>query len=76
MHKNLKKYLTERVAALIREGKTLPWQMPYQKATRPMNPISGTQYRGANRFLLSLLCELQDLSPLFLTYRQAAGLES
>lgn len=52
---------------------TAPWQRPWTDGvpTLPMNPVTGTRYRGINTVQL-LLQERSD--PRWMTYRQAQGL--
>lgn len=59
--------VTDKVIELLEKG-TVPWQMPWKRGMEPTNFVSGRQYKGINRFLLSIM---GFASPYWLTLRQA-----
>ena len=59
--------VTDKVIELLEKG-TVPWQMPWKQSMEPTNFVSGRQYSGINRFLLSIM---GFASPYWLTLRQA-----
>jgi hypothetical protein len=62
--------ITERLISLIESGSTSKWTRPWNPIT-PRNAVSGANYRGANRVLLSF-AQFED--PRWLTYKQATQL--
>ena len=62
--------ITERIISLIESGTTSKWTRPWNPIT-PRNAVSGANYRGANRVLLSFT---QFADPRWLTYKQATQL--
>lgn len=63
--------LTEKIITALEAG-TAPWQKPWDGSVvqqmEPYNPVSGVQYRGANRFWL-MMSGYDD--PRWCTYKQA-----
>jgi antirestriction protein ArdC len=65
---NVYEIVTERVLERMEELKEVPWRKPWSSlGAFPSNPISKTQYRGANLFLLNMLGFSE---PYFMTWKQ------
>lgn len=64
--------VTDRIIAALEEG-TVPWRRPWvASADSHRNPVSGTEYRGVNPFLLELTAWERGYSdPRWLTFKQA-----
>jgi antirestriction protein ArdC len=70
--------ITDRIISELEKGAT-PWIKPWKRLRStpghgmPFNPVSGTLYRGANHFWLSMM-QGSYPSPYWLTFKQAQGL--
>jgi antirestriction protein ArdC len=64
--------VTERIVAALEAG-TVPWRRPWiASADAHRNPVSGTEYRGVNPFLLDMTAWDRGYSdPLWITFKQA-----
>ena len=67
--------LAEEVASRLieqLEKGTAPWQKPWNGVTsRPHNPITASQYSGANWLCLQMAAEMQGFSdPRWMTFKQ------
>jgi antirestriction protein ArdC len=64
--------VTNRIVAALEAG-TVPWKRPWvASAEAHRNPVSGTEYRGINPFLLDMTAwENGYTAPLWLTFKQA-----
>ncbi len=75
--RDFRQELTDKFVAALDEGK-IPWERPWDEvgiAARPRNAISGHEYTGANRMVLTLtqLDQKYD-DPRWLTFNQARNL--
>ena len=67
------KEFANNIIKMLEEG-TAPWQKPWEPAYYPMphNPITGTNYRGANMVNLSMVAFAKDYNdPRWMTFKQA-----
>ena len=70
--------ITDRIISELEKGST-PWVKPWKRLRgtpgngMPFNPISGTLYRGANHFWLSMM-QGSYPTPYWLTFKQAQSL--
>jgi antirestriction protein ArdC len=70
--------ITDRIISELEKGST-PWVKPWKRLRgtpgqgMPYNPVSGTLYRGANHFWLSMMQGSYE-TPYWLTFKQAQGL--
>lgn len=66
---DIRREITDRIIAALERG-AAPWQRPWSTAAmRPMNPTTGSGYRGVNFILLSLDAREDNR---WMTYAQAA----
>lgn len=54
----------------------IPWEKDWTNSSRPLNPITKTEYKGNNNMMLSIISNLKGYSdPRWMTYKQAQGNE-
>ena len=63
--------VTSRLIEQLEKG-TAPWQKPWNGViSRPHNPLTATQYSGANWLFLQMAAEVQGFSdPRWMTFKQ------
>jgi len=76
--KDFRQELTDKFVAALEEGR-IPWQRPWNEVATPMsapvNAISGNQYQGGNRLVLTLTqMDRNYPDPRWLTFNQAKSL--
>lgn len=72
MPKRVEEQRRDIVEKVIEDMETLgvEWSRPWKLASAPHNPVSGTVYRGSNRFMLTLLSSLHGGDPRWCTFEQ------
>ena len=75
--RDFRQELTDKFVAALDEGK-IPWERPWDEvgiSARPRNAVSGHEYTGANRMVLTLTqLDQKYADPRWLTFNQARNL--
>lgn len=74
--KDFRQDLTDKFVAALEEGR-IPWQRPWNEVpmSAPTNAVSGNQYQGGNRLILTLTqMDRNYPDPRWLTFNQAKSL--